>query len=248
MRFFVTGGSRGIGAQIVLAAARAGYDVAFTYRSDAEAAQRVTEQAQAEAPECGIRAYRLDVRDSEAVDAVADRAQADLGDITVVVNNAGVVRAGLAASLSDDDWREVLDTHLSGAFYVCRAFLPTMLALGSGRIINMSSVVAGGMSGMANYAAAKAGLHGLTRTLAKEYGRKGISANCVVAGPVDTDMAQAHLSDTASVLRRSHAPTPEGRLGDPARLAQTVLFLASEAAGDINGAEIVVSGGMDWLP
>lgn len=248
MRFFVTGGSRGIGAAIVLAAARAGHDVAFTYRSDADAAQRVTRQAQAEAPGCRIHAYQLDVRDSETVDAVADRAQADLGDMTVIVNNAGVVRAGLAASMSDDHWREVLDTNLSGAFYVCRAFLPTMLTLGGGRIINISSVVAGGMSGMANYAAAKAGLHGLTRTLAKEYGRKGITANCVVAGPVDTDMAQAHLSERVSALRQTHAPTPEGRLGDPARLAQTVLFLASDAASDINGAEIVVSGGMDWLP
>ncbi len=246
MIFFVTGGSRGIGAAIVLQAFAAGHDVAFTYRTDENSAHAIVEQAATSGRR--VKYYQLDVRDSEAVERVGEQVADELGDVQVVVNNAGVVRSNLAAMMTDDEWREVLDTNLSGAFYVCRAFLPTMLSTGFGRIINISSVVSGGMTGMANYAAAKAGLHGLTKSLAKEYGRKNITANCIVAGAVDTDMARHELSEKVLRFGQEFAPVPNGRLAAPQEIANIVTFLASEAANYINGAEISVTGGLDWLP
>lgn len=246
MIFFVTGGSRGIGAAIVLQAIAEGHDVAFTYRTDESSARSIAAQAFTSGKQ--VRFYQLDVRDSEAVDRVGEQAADELGDIQVVVNNAGIVRSNLAAMMTDDEWREVLDTNLSGAFYVCRHFLPTMLMNNFGRIINISSVVSGGMAGMANYAAAKAGLHGLTKTLAKEYGRKNITANCIVAGAVDTDMARHELSDKVTQFGKAHAPIPNGQLATPQEIARVVTFLASESASYINGAEINVTGGLDWLP
>jgi NAD(P)-dependent dehydrogenase (short-subunit alcohol dehydrogenase family) len=242
--FFVTGGSRGIGAAIVLQAESEGHDVAFTYHSDEASARAVAEKAASSGRR--VRAYQLDVRDPEAVERVAEQVTSDLGDVQVVVNNAGVVRSNLVAMMTDDEWREVLDTNLSGAFYVCRAFLPAMLVGGFGRIINISSVVSGGMAGMANYAASKAGLYGLTKTLAKEYGRKNITANCIIAGAVETDMARDELSDKVMRFGRENAPVPDGRLGTPEEIARIVMFLAS--ANYMNGAEVRVTGGLDWLP
>lgn len=248
MIFFVTGGSRGIGTAIVLQAVREGHDVAFTYRTSAESAQQVIERARELRPESRVHAYLLDVCDSQAVEGVGERVLDELGDVQVVVNNAGVVRSSMAAMMTDEEWRDVLDTNLSGAFYVCRQFLPGMLIGGYGRIINLSSVISGGMAGMANYAAAKAGLHGLTRTLAKEYGRKNITANCIVAGAVDTDMMRTELSDKMLRFGQEYAPVPEGRLGEPEQIARIVTFLVSDAANYINGAEIPVTGGLDWFP
>jgi NAD(P)-dependent dehydrogenase (short-subunit alcohol dehydrogenase family) len=228
----------------VLQAVSEGHEVAFTYRSDESSARAIAEQAASSG--CKALYYPLDVRDSEAVERVSERVTNDLGDAQVVVNNAGVVRSNLAAMMTDDEWREVLDTNLSGAFYVSRAFLPGMLAGGFGRIINISSVVSGGMAGMANYAASKAGLHGLTKTLAKEYGRKNITANCIVAGAVETDMARDDLSDKVRRFGQEHASVP--RLAEPGEIARIVMFLASESSSYINGAEIPVTGGLDWLP
>lgn len=248
MIVFVTGGSRGIGAAIVLQAVREGHDVAFTYRTDSVSAEAVMAQARALRPESRVRAYSLDVRDSTAVEQVGEQAEQELGSVQVVVNNAGIVRSNVAAMMSDEEWDEVLQTNLTGAFYVCRQFLPGMLVSGYGRIINLSSVVAGGMTGMANYAAAKAGLHGLTRTLAKEYGRKNITANCLVLGAVDTEMTRQHLSDRVLRFGQEYAPVPNGRLAEPQHAAEMVTFLISDAARAINGAEIAVTGGLDWYP
>ena len=248
MIFFVTGGSRGIGASIVLQAVREGHDVAFTYHTDRDSAQAVVEQAHIIRPESRLHAYQLDVRDSQAVEQAGESVEADLGDVQVVVNSAGVVRSNVTAMMTDEEWHEVIDTNLSGTFYVCRQFLPGMLIGGFGRIINLSSVVSGGMAGMANYAAAKAGLHGLTRTLAKEYGRKNITANCIVLGAVDTDMAHTQLTDRVLRFGQAYAPIPEGRLGEPEHVAKLVTFLISDVASYINGAEIAVTGGLDWYP
>ena len=172
---FITGGSRGIGAGVVSAAARAGYDVAFTYRERREAANAVIETVRAESPEARCEAYQLDVRDSEAVERVGDAVLDAFDTVHVVVANAAVTHACMAISTADEEWRAVLDTNLTGSFFVPRHFLPAFLANGFGRFIFMSSIAANGMSGDVAYSASKAGMLGLSSALAKEYGRKGIT-------------------------------------------------------------------------
>ena len=182
MTTFVTGGSRGIGRGIVQAALTAGHDVAFTYRSNRAAADAVVAWAREHTPQHRCEAFALDVGDAAAVEAVGDAVLDAFGDVTTVVNNAGVVANELAVHMSDARWAEVLATNLSGAFYVSRFFLPSLLASGGGSLIFVGSIAADGMAGQAAYAASKAGLVGLAKSLAKEYGRKGITAN-VVADP-----------------------------------------------------------------
>ena len=182
MIYFVSGGSRGLGAGIVVEAARAGHSVAFTYVREEAAAIEIARQCEAVAPEGGgarFSTYRLDVRSSTEVEAIGDRVLEDFGSVDVVVANAGVNHNNLAVSMSDEEWRDVIETNLSGAFYVCRQFLPTFLAQRFGRIILMASLGTTGVSGQANYCASKAGLLGLSATLAKEYGRKGITSNVI---------------------------------------------------------------------
>jgi NAD(P)-dependent dehydrogenase (short-subunit alcohol dehydrogenase family) len=177
MYYFVTGGSRGIGAGIVEYAARRGHHVAFTYVGNREAAERSKQAAEAAGKAGGhdvqIRHYQLDVKDPVAVEAVADKVLDEFETMEVIVNCAGVNRDNLVVSMADEEWREVLATNLDGPFYVCRQFLQTLIANRFGRIINISSIQHEGGTGQSNYAAAKAGLHGLTKTLAKEYGRRG---------------------------------------------------------------------------
>jgi NAD(P)-dependent dehydrogenase (short-subunit alcohol dehydrogenase family) len=245
MRFLITGGSRGIGATLVLEAVAAGHDVAFTYRERADRAGEVVEQAR-RGPGRRCTAYPMDVRDPAAVEEVGDRILEDLGGLDVVVGNAACNRPGLAATASDEDWQEVLQTNLSGAFYVCRFFLPAFLATGFGRFIHISSVGMHGMTGQAAYAASKAGLLGLSGTLAKEYGRKGITSNVLVLGYFETDMTREHLS--AGNQRLWEQLCPVGRTGNASEVAQAVLFLASAGAGFINGQTIHLTGGMDWVP
>jgi NAD(P)-dependent dehydrogenase (short-subunit alcohol dehydrogenase family) len=245
MVFFVTGGSRGIGAAIALRAAQAGHDVALTYVRDEAAALDVVWRARDIRPGGKFAAYRLDVRDSAEVEAVGDRVLADFGTVDVVVANAGINRDNLVVSMSDDEWHAVLDTNLSGAFYVCRQFLPIFLAQRFGRFILMSSLGAGGVSGQANYSASKSGLLGLSATLAKEYGRKGITSNVVSPGLVDTDMTRAGPQAAGDFWRRL---CPLGRLAEPSEVAELVIFLASPAAAYINGQELKVTGGLDWAP
>jgi 3-oxoacyl-[acyl-carrier protein] reductase len=241
---FVTGGSRGIGAALVLDAARAGWDVAFTYAANRAKAAEVEAAARETGRE--VRSYALDVRDSVAVDAVADRVIADFGGADAVVCNAGVSLNGLAYAITDDDWRTVIDTNLSGSFYVCRAFLPEMVARRRGRIVLVSSVTAGGATGQAAYAASKAGLHGLAATLAKEYGAKGITANAVAPGYFDTDMTREGMGDALSAYALQYCPVK--RLGALPELTRTILFLCGPDAGYINGAVVPVTGGLDWAP
>lgn len=243
---FVTGGSRGIGEAIVYELLAAGHDVAFTYRSGASRAEKVVSRARDLFPEGRCKAYRLDVRSSLSVEEVADRVLDDFGTVHAVVSNAGIAINALAASMSDEDWKEVLDTNLTGTFYVCRQFLPTMLGNGFGRIVMIGSLSAGGVTGQASYAASKAGMIGLSRTLAKEYGRRGITSNVVVPGFFDTDMTRGEMSDSNKQFWLQYCPA--GRMGELPEVAKVVSFLVSEGAAYVNGQAIEVNGGLDWAP
>lgn len=250
MYYFVTGGSRGIGAGIVEYAARRGHHVAFTYVANAEAAERSKLAAEAAAKEAGhevqIRHYKLDVKDPVQVEAVADQVLEDFDTMEVIVNCAGVNRDNLMVAMSDEEWREVLATNLDGPFYVCRQFLQTLMANRFGRIVNISSIQHEGGSGQANYAAAKAGLHGLTKTLAKEYGRRGITANVIVPGFFDTDMTRESMPQMNKDYWKQYCPMPKGRMGKVDELAAVVDFLAGEGGAFINGEVINVTGGLGW--
>jgi NAD(P)-dependent dehydrogenase (short-subunit alcohol dehydrogenase family) len=246
MIFFVTGGSRGIGESIVLEAIRKGHDVGFTYLNKEKRAMQVIDAARQINGNAHCRAYQLDVRNSAAVEEVGDKFLDDFGSIDVVVANAGINKNNLVASMSDEEWDDVLRTNLTGAFYVCRQFLPTMLANGLGRIILMSSLGSSGVSGQANYCASKAGLHGLCSSMAKEYGRKGITTNVVAPGFFDTDMSRDGASQSNRTFWLQFCPV--GRLGELHEVAHAVMFLASKDASFINGQTIPITGGLDWAP
>jgi NAD(P)-dependent dehydrogenase (short-subunit alcohol dehydrogenase family) len=195
-----------------------------------------------------VKAYRLDVRESQQVDAVVDQVVEDFDTIDVLVNNAGVTHDNLVAQMSNEEWDEVIATNLTGPFYMCRAVLTTMLAARFGRIINISSVVIGGATGQANYCAAKSGLHGLTKALAKEYGRKGITANVVVPGFFETEMTVDTMPQGLRDFWKTYSLVPKGRGGELAELNACIMFLASKEASFINGQELRVTAGLDWTP
>lgn len=246
MVFFVTGGSRGLGAAIVKEAAAGGHDVAFTYLSNDAMAQEVEAEVHKLRPDVKCKSYQLDVGDSDQVDAVSEQALDDFDTVDVVVCNAGVNRDNLLVSMSNEEWDEVLRTNLTGSFYVCRAFLQTMLANRFGRILLMSSIVHNGASGQANYCASKAGLHGLAAALAKEYGKRGITANVLVPGFFDTPMTQQTMSEGNKDFWLQYCP--QGRMGELSEIGKTAVFMASEGAGFINGQIIPLTGGLDWAP
>jgi NAD(P)-dependent dehydrogenase (short-subunit alcohol dehydrogenase family) len=246
MIFFVTGGSRGIGEAIVMEAVRQGHDVGFTYMTNEKRAMDVMHAARQMRPEAKCRAYQLDVRNSAAVEEVGDRFTDDFESVDVVVANAGINKNNLLLSMSDEEWDDVLRTNLTGTFYVCRHFLPTMLANRFGRFILISSLAQDGVSGQANYCASKAGLHGLCTSMAKEYGRKGITSNLVVPGFFDTDMTREGMSKSNREFWIQHCPV--GRLGKLEEVVHSVMFLASENAAFVNGQTIGVTGGLDWAP
>lgn len=243
---FISGGSRGIGRALAEAAAVEGWDVAFTYVSRPEAADEVVAAIKAQTPEAQVRHWPLDVRDSKAVDRVCDEVLTAFGGVDAVVPNAGVSLNGLAYGLTDEDWGAVIDTNLSGAFYVCRAFLPELVSRRKGRILLVSSVIAGGGSGQAAYAASKAGLIGLGASLAKEYGPKGVTTNIVAPAYFETDMTRDTMS--SGLVDYANRFCPVRRLGALDELAATMLFLISDKAGYINGETIRVTGGLDWAP
>jgi 3-oxoacyl-[acyl-carrier protein] reductase len=243
---FITGGSRGIGRAFVREAVVQGWDVAFTYAARSDAADVVVQDATRLAPGARVRAYCLDVRDAAAVDAVADEVVEAFGGVTAVIPNAGVNLNGLAYAVSNEDWSTVIDTNLTGSFYVCRAFLPELVSRRHGRILLLSSVTAAGASGQAAYAASKAGLVGLAKTLAKEYGPKNITTNVVVPGYFETDMTKDTMSAALSAFAVEYCPMR--RLGQLDELAKTMCFMIGDSAGFINGDEIRVTGGLDWAP
>jgi NAD(P)-dependent dehydrogenase (short-subunit alcohol dehydrogenase family) len=246
MNFLVTGGSRGIGASIACEAARAGHGVAFTYVTRAEDAAEVERRVREQHTASRVQAYQMDVSDSASVERAGDQILEDFGSIEVVVSNAGINRPNLLVHMSDEEWDEVLKTNLTGAFYVARYFLPMMIGQRFGRFILISSLGHRGITGQANYCASKAGLHGLAWAIAKEYGRRGITANVVVPGVFDTDMTRNGLSTTNKDFWIQYCPL--GRMGTLDELAKFVTFLASDGAGFINGEEIAVHGGLDWAP
>jgi NAD(P)-dependent dehydrogenase (short-subunit alcohol dehydrogenase family) len=246
MIFFVTGGSRGIGESIVLEAVRQGHDVGFTYLNNERRARHVIDAAKHLNPGSNCKAYQLDVRSSSAVEEVGDRFMDAFGSIDVVVANAGVTKNKLVVSMSDEEWEDVLRTNLTGTFYICRQFLPAMLANRFGRFVLMSSVGYSGVSGQANYCASKAGLHGLCSSMAKEYGRKGITTNVVVPGFFETDMTRENMSEANKEFWVQFCPA--GRSGELREVTHAVMFLASKGASFINGQAIPVTGGLDWAP
>lgn len=246
MNVFVTGGSRGIGRAIVLRFIEEGAGCAFTYAGNVEAAEETIRLAGEMRAESKIRAYQMDVRSSDTVEKTAELAIDEFENIDVIVNNAAVVQNNAAVLMGDEQWRDVIDTNLSGPFYVTRAFLMHFLSNRSGRIINISSLAQDGASGQINYAASKAGLIGMTRTLAREYGAKGITANIVTVGLVETDMVNDHMADELRDIWLTYCPMK--RLGTADEIASAVSYLAKPESGFINGEVLRVCGGLTYVP
>jgi 3-oxoacyl-[acyl-carrier protein] reductase len=234
----VTGASRGIGAAIALELAARGFRVVGTATTD-EGAARISQALSAHA---GCRGARLDVNDAAAAEALIDSLVKEHGGLQVLVNNAGITRDMLAMRLKDEDWDAVLDTNLKAVFRMSRAVMRTMMKQRYGRIISITSVVgASGNAGQANYAAAKAGVAGMTRALARELGSRGITVNCVAPGFIETDMTASLPEEQQKALL---GQIPLGHLGKPADIAHAVAFLASPKAAYITGQELHVNGGM----
>jgi 3-oxoacyl-[acyl-carrier protein] reductase len=233
----VTGGSRGIGRSICQHLARDGAKVAVVARDGARA-----EAAAAELPGEGHRGYACDVADSAAVDALIKQVEAELGGLDVVVNNAGVTADNLLVRIDDEAWDKVLDTNLKGAFHVIRAAARGMMRRRKGRIINITSVVGlTGNKGQANYSASKAGLIGLTKSVAKELASRSVLCNAVAPGFIETEMTAGLGEDAKNTLMQQIAL---GRLGSGDDIAGVVRFLAGPDASYITGQVIVVDGGM----
>ena len=233
----VTGASRGIGRAIALRLAEAGWRVIGTATSESGAAG-ITEALAAH----GGRGIVLNVTDGAAAQAAIDDIVAKEGGLQLLVNNAGITRDMLSMRMKDEDWDAVIDTNLKAVFRLSRAVMRPMMKQRHCRIINITSVVgASGNPGQANYAAAKAGVAGMTRALARELGSRNITVNCVAPGFIDTDMTRALTDEQHTALK---AQIPLGRLGQPQDIADAVAFLASPQAGYISGVELHVNGGM----
>jgi len=235
----VTGASRGIGRAIALELGRRGAFVVGTATSDAGA--KAISDALSAAGLAG-RGEVLDVTDAARCEALVDAMQKERGAVSILVNNAGITRDNLAMRMKDDDWQAVIETNLSAVFRMSRLVMRAMTRAKYGRIINITSVVgSSGNAGQANYAAAKAGVAGMTRSLARELGSRNITVNCVAPGFIDTDMTRS-LSEqqTAALLQQ----IPVGRLGQPEDIANAVVFLAAPQACYVTGVSLHVNGGM----
>lgn len=234
----VTGASRGIGAAIAHGLAVRGLKVIGTATSD-EGALKIG-QALAAFPGCSGR--KLNVNDAQGAEAAIDAIVKEHGGLHVLVNNAGITRDNLAMRMKDDEWDSVLDTNLKAVFRMSRAVMRTMMKQRYGRIINITSVVgSSGNPGQANYAAAKAGVAGMTRALARELGSRHITVNCVAPGFIDTDMTAGLPPEQHKALLTQ---IPLGQLGQPSDIAHAVVYLASPQASYVTGQELHVNGGM----
>jgi 3-oxoacyl-[acyl-carrier protein] reductase len=236
----VSGGSRGIGREVVATLARDGYDVALCYRTSTDAAKEVAREAAA----AGARtlAMRVEVTDGARVREFVAAAQDTLGPFGTVVTSAGVVRDAALALMADDQWREVVGTNLDGTYNVCRAAIPSLMKRRGGCLVTVSSIAGvHGAVGQANYAASKAGIIGLTRTIAKEYGKFGVRANVVAPGFIETDMTEAVPERAKKQYLRK---IPIGRFGTPRDVADLISFLVSDRAGFITGQVLGIDGGM----
>jgi 3-oxoacyl-[acyl-carrier protein] reductase len=227
----VTGGSRGIGRAIAVELAQAGAQVTLSYRSGKD-------EAEAVASEIGGTAVQADVSDADEAKRLVDEA----GELDILVNNAGVTRDGLIARMSDGDWSEVIETNLGGTFHTCRAAARGMMKRRAGSIVNISSIVGlHGNPGQTNYAASKAGIIGFTKSLARELGTRGVRANVIAPGYVDTRLTQVIADEMKELML---ANTPLGRFGTPEDVAGAVRFLCSDEAAFITGEVLLVDGGL----
>ncbi|CAM8636595.1 FabG Dehydrogenases with different specificities (related to short-chain alcohol dehydrogenases) [Burkholderiales bacterium] len=235
----VTGASRGIGQAIAEGLAQSGHIVVGTATTD-DGAKAISAQALAKG--LTIHGERLQVNEPGAIEAIVAKVSADHGSLDILVNNAGITRDNLAMRMKDEEWDAVIETNLSSVFKLCRAVLRPMMKARWGRIINITSVVGEiGNAGQANYAAAKAGVAGMTRALAREVGSRGITVNAVAPGFIDTDMTRGLSPEQVAALT---AQIPLQRLGNVIDISSSVVFLASEGAGYITGETLSVNGGM----
>jgi len=231
----VTGGSRGIGAAISIALKAAGYNVAANYAGNDEAAKKFTE-------ETGIKTYKWSVADYDACVAGVKQVEAELGPVDILVNNAGITRDAMFHKMTPQQWKEVIDTNLSGVFNMSHPVWGGMRDRKFGRIITISSINGQkGQAGQANYSAAKAGDIGFTKALAQEGARAGITVNVIAPGYIATEMVKA--IDEKVLSERIIPQIPVGRLGEPEEIARCVVFLASDEAGFITGSTISANGG-----
>ena len=236
----VTGASRGIGRAVAYGLAADGFDLALVYAGNADAAADAA--AACEAAGATARAYRCDVSNADEAKATVDAVLADFGSVWALVNNAGITRDTLLARMKDEDFARVLDVNLTGSFNMMRALTRPLMRQRGGRIVSMSSVVGlMGNAGQANYAASKAGLIGLTKSVARELAPRGVTVNAVAPGFVRTDMTAALPEQ---VVERYEGQIPLGRLADPEEVAGVVRFLVSDAAAYVTGEVIRVDGGM----
>lgn len=230
----VTGGTRGIGEAICLALKAAGYQVVANYGGNDESARAFNERT-------GIPTYKFDVGDFDAVQAAIAKIEAEVGPVEVLVNNAGITRDGTMHRMTFEQWNAVIQTNLSSCFNTCRAVIEGMRERGFGRIVNIGSINGqAGQYGQVNYAAAKSGIHGFTKALAKEGAAKGITVNAVAPGYVETDMVRAVPEE---VLAKIIKTIPVGRLGKPEDIARSVLFLVGDDADFITGSTLSINGG-----
>ncbi len=236
----VTGGSRGIGRAIALRLAESGADVALLLSGNQAAADETEQQVR----ELGVRAMAVqcDVSDAQQAAAAIKQVRAELGPIDILVNNAGITRDGISLRMKPDDFRRVIDVNLTGAFLMAQAAMSDFVRRRSGRIINISSASGlMGNAGQANYSAAKAGMIGLTKTLARELAGRGVTVNAVAPGFVKTEMTAA-MNEAA--LSEGLKSVPMGRMAEPEEIAEAVAFLASDRAAYITGTVLSVNGGL----
>lgn len=230
----VTGGIRGIGKGVSVALKSAGYDVVAAYNSNDEKAAQFSD-------ETGIKCIKFDVSDFEQCGVAIEKIKQSMGEVSVLVNNAGVTRDSAFKNCSLEDWQQVIDINLGGLFNMCRLVFPDMLKNSFGRIINISSVNGlSGQYGQANYSASKAGIIGFTKTLALEGAKYGVTANAIAPGYVNTEMFEAVPE---KIKEKILAKIPVGRVGSIEEVARGVLFLAAEDAGFITGSTLSINGG-----
>ena len=236
----VTGGSRGIGKAIVQALARAGAKVAFVYHSNSAAAEALISELKTEGHE--VVGYQADVCSKPDADRIVEELCEKWGGIYLLVNNAGIIKDGLLATMTAENWSAVINTNLNSVFNYCQAVTRPMMSARAGRIINISSVAANfGNTGQSNYAASKGGIEGFTRCLANEVGRRGITVNAIAPGFISTDMTEAIRNAAEDTIKKQ---IPLRRLGNPEDIAAAVLYLAGDGASYVTGNVVTIDGGL----